>query len=451
MNRELPTENSNYQGSYPLSSNVLAASDRRHLWHPFTQQQEWCSTDPLIIVSGQGVMLRDNHGCDYIDGNSSIWTNIHGHSHPDIVKAIAHQAATLDHTSFLGTTHPMAIKLAERLVDLLPGSPLPRVFFSDNGSTAIEAALKMTLQYWQLVGQPERCQFAAFANGYHGDTAGAASLGGIGLFADRFAKMHFSTQHLTSIDDLESLPHPEKLAAVVIEPCIQGAAGMRLWPEGMLKKLRSFCDRTGTLLILDEVMTGFGRTGAMFACQREGITPDFLAVAKGITGGSLPLAATMVTEKIYSAFLGTYEEQKTFYYGHSYTANPIAAAAALASLEIFEQESVLEKLQKKIAHFTTCLHQLTSLPHVAEIRQCGFIAGIEVMLDPTKRIPFPWQEQTGAKICFTARKYGLLTRPVRDTLVLMPPLCISEEQISQAVEALGKAILTSKIVTKRLS
>ena len=433
MNYEPRTAN------YELSAE-LAASDQRHLWHPFTQQQEWCAVEPLIIVSGQGAILSDSHGREYIDGNSSIWTNIHGHAHPHLVEAIARQAATLDHTSFLGTTHPTAIKLAERLSSLFPGSPLPRVFFSDNGSTAIEAALKMALQYWQLIDQPERCRFAAFANGYHGDTVGAASLGGIGIFSDRFAKMHFPTECLTSIEDLELLPHPETLAAIVIEPCIQGAAGMRLWPEGMLKKLRAFCDRTGTLLILDEVMTGFGRTGTMFACQREGITPDFLAIAKGLTGGTLPLAATMVTEKIYSAFLGTYPEQKTFYYGHSYTAHPIGCAAGLASLEIFEQESVLEKLQKKIVHFTQSLHQLKSLPHVAEIRQCGFIAGIEVMLDPTKKIPFPWQDQTGAKICFAARKHGLLTRPVRDTLVLMPPLCVSEEQISQAVEALGKAI-----------
>src|SRR3990167_2624266 len=413
----------------------LSSADHRHLWHPFTQQQEWCATEPLIIVSGEGVILRDIHGQEYLDGNSSIWTNIHGHAHPHIVEAIARQAATLDHTSFLGTTHPKAIELAERLVSLFPREPLPRVFFSDNGSTAIEAALKITLQYWQLSGLSERNRFVAFTNGYHGDTAGAASLCGISLFAGRFAGMHFPVELVSNMAMLESFPHPETIAAIVIEPLIQGAAGMRLWPQGMLKELRSFCDRTGILLILDEVMTGFGRTGSMFACQREDVVPDLLALAKGITGGTLPLAATMATEKIYSAFLGTYEEQKTFYCGHSYTANPIGCAAALASLDVFEQESVLAKLPAKIDHFTNSLARLEELPCVAEIRQCGLIAGIKV-IHPQNQIPFPWQDQIGAKICNAARKHGLLTRPVRDTIVLMPPLCITEEQISQMVEAL---------------
>ena len=427
----------------PQDSTSLSAADRRYLWHPFTQQQEWCKTEPLIIVSGKGPFLYDLKDREYLDGNSSIWTNIHGHAHPHIVEAITRQAATLDHTSFLGTTHPGAIELAERLVALFPGAPLSRVFFSDNGSTAIEAALKMTVQYWQLIGHPERSRFVSFANGYHGDTSGAASLGGNNLFFNRFASVHFPVEQVDTVAALEALPLPETIAAIVLEPIIQGVAGMRPWPKSMLQELRSFCDRTGILLIFDEVMTGFGRTGTMFACQQENVTPDFLAMAKGLTGGTMPLAATMTTEKIYKAFLGTYAEQKTFYYGHSYTAHPIGCAAALASLEVFEQESVLEKLPAKISHFTTVLEKLKTLPHVAEIRQYGLIAGIDIAQD--SKIPFPWQDQMGTNICLAARKHGLLTRPIGDTIVLMPPLCMTEKQIAFAVNALSKAIRETNI------
>jgi adenosylmethionine-8-amino-7-oxononanoate aminotransferase len=417
----------------------LSSGDHRHLWHPFTQQQAWCAQEPLVIVSGKGAILTDSRGLDYLDGNSSIWTNIHGHAHPRIVEAVARQIATLDHTSFLGTTHPSAIELAARLVRLLPGTPLPRVFFSDNGSTAIESALKMVIQFWQLQGAPQRCRLASFSGAYHGDTAGASSLGGIGSFFDRFASIHFPSERFSSLEELESFHQPESLAAIVLEPLIQGSAGMRLWPAGMLNALRTFCDRNGTLLILDEVMTGFGRTGTMFACQREQVIPDILCLAKGLTGGVLPLAATLVTERIYNAFLGTPEEQKTFYYGHSYTANPPACAAALASLDLFEEETTLETLQPKITFLTKALQSLQTLPAVADIRQCGFIAGIEVH-DPLTRAPFPWHDLTGARICKAARKHGLLTRPILDTIVLMPPLCVTTDQIAHMVEALRESI-----------
>ena len=419
---------------------TLSNADHRHLWHPFTQQQSWCAKEPLIIVSGSGAELTDSRGRTYLDGNSSIWTNIHGHSHPKIVDAVARQIATLDHTSFLGTTHPKAIELAGRLVELLPGTPLPRVFFSDNGSTAVEAALKMSFQYWQLCGHSERTRFASFSGAYHGDTAGAASLGGISTFFDRFTGMHFPAESFANLEELESFAYPEQLAAVIIEPLIQGSAGMKLWPKGMLKSLRNFCDRAGILLIFDEVMTGFGRTGSMFACQQEQVTPDILCLAKGLTGGVLPLAATLVSEEIYNAFLGTPDEQKTFYYGHSYTANPPACAAAIASLELFEIERTLDSLQQNILHLTRALKSLENLKWVSEIRQCGFIAGIDVMCDPLTNTPFPWQELTGARICQVARHHGLLTRPILDTLVLMPPFCISTVQIDVAVEALFRSI-----------
>lgn len=418
----------------------LAAGDHRHLWHPFTQQRLWCADEPLVIVSGSGATLTDSRGRSYLDGNSSIWTNIHGHSHPRIIGAVSRQIATLDHTSFLGTTHPGAIELAERLVHLLPGSPLPRVFFSDNGSTAIEAALKMSLQSWQQRGHPERRVFASFYGAYHGDTAGAASLGGIATFFERFEGMHFPSRRFATLAELESFSRPEELAAIIIEPLIQGAAGMRVWPEGMLRALRGYCSRHGILLILDEVMTGFGRTGTMFACQQENVVPDILCLAKGISGGVLPLAATMVSEEIYESFLGKVEEQKTFYYGHSYTANPVACAAALANLDVFEEEKTLEKLRPKIARMTAQLDNLRHLPHVSEIRQRGFIAGIELMQDPSRKLPYPWQDLTGARVCTAARSHGLLTRPVLDTIVLMPPLCTTIEEIDRAVDAIGKSI-----------
>ena len=299
----------------------------------------------------------------------------------------------------------------------------------------------MAIQSWQQRGQPERHRFASFTNAYHGDTAGASSLGGIPLFFDRFDGMHFPAERFNNLSALESFPKPEQLAAVVIEPIIQGAAGMRLWPRGMLTELREFCDRAGTLLILDEVMTGFGRTGAMFACQIENVQPDILCLAKGITGGVLPLAATLVREEIYASFLGTVSEGKTFYYGHSYTANPIACAAALASLELFEEEKTLERLQSKIAHLKKSLEKVRTLQSVAEIRHCGFIVGIEVMRDVTNKIPFAQHEQTGARICQAARKYGLLTRPVADTIILMPPLCTTNEQIDTALDAICTAIV----------
>lgn len=419
----------------------LIGGDHRHLWHPFTQQKLWCAGDQPLIVSGSGAILTDSNGCNYIDGNSSIWTNIHGHCHPRIVSAVSRQMATLDHTSFLGTTHPTAIELARRLLHLLPRSPLTRVFFSDNGSTAIEAALKMTLQYWQLRGNTERRRFACFSNAYHGDTAGAASLGGISAFFDRFEGMHFPVERFTCMEELCAFAAPERLAAVIIEPLIQGAAGMRVWPAGMLRSLRDFCDSIGALLILDEVMTGFGRTGSMFACQREDVVPDLLCLAKGITGGVLPMAATLVRENIYDAFLGKVEEQKTFLYGHSYTANPPACAAALASLDLFDEEKTLEHLQPKIAHLARLLETLLAIPCVAEIRQCGFIAGIEVLKEKESITPFSLRDQIGTKICVAARKHGLLKRPIKDTVVLMPPLCITSVQLELAVDALGKAIL----------
>ena len=414
-----------------------AAADKAHAWHPFTQHADWCAPEhePLVLVEGEGALLRDSEGREYLDGNSSIWTNLHGHRHPRIDAAIRAQLDRVAHTSFLGFTHPLAAQLAGELVALWSADSLTRVFFSDDGSTAIEVALKMAAQFWQQTGQPQRTRFVAFSGAYHGDTMGASSLGGIPAFHGKFSAWQFPAEHVASMDELRLLD-AEKIAAVVIEPLIQGAAGMRLWPRGMLADLRAWCDAHGVLLILDEVMTGFGRTGTMFACEQEGVIPDFIALAKGLTGGYLPLAATLTTERVFSAFLGGPE--RTLYYGHSYTANQLGCAAALANLAIFREERVLEKLRGQIARFARLLDGLRALPQVVEVRQCGFIAGIELREESGE--PFPPERLVGPSVCLAARKHGLLTRPIRDVVALMPPYCTTDAQLAQAVEAVALAI-----------
>lgn len=413
------------------------ALDKAHLWHPFTQHRDWNAPEyePLVLVQGQGALLCDSEGREYLDGNSSIWTNLHGHRHPKIDAAIRAQLDRVAHTSFLGFTHPLAGELARELIVLWPTNTLTRVFFSDDGSTAIEVALKMAGQFWQQSGHSERTRFVAFTGAYHGDTMGASSLGGIGTFHGRFAAWQFPAEHVATMEDLHKLD-ATTIAAVVIEPLMQGAAGMRLWPQGMLADLRRWCDTHGVLLILDEVMTGFGRTGRMFACEHESVVPDFIALAKGLTGGYLPLAATLTTERVFNAFLGGPE--RTLYYGHSYTANQLGCSAALASLAIFREERVLDELAGKINLLARLLGELRQLRYVAEVRQCGFMAGVE--LRRTEQEPFPADQFIGAKVCLAARRHGLLTRPIRDTIVLMPPYCIDEAQIRRMVSALAEAI-----------
>lgn len=424
----------------PFDTDALVAADKRHTWHPFTQMRDWSAPEhePIVLVEGHGAMLRDSRGREYIDGNSSIWTNLHGHNHPRINAAIREQLERVAHVSFLGTANAPAARLAEKLCALFPRNNLPRVFFSDNGSTAIEAALKMAVQYWQLDGRPERNRFLAFDRAYHGDTAGASSVGGIAGFHGRFERMHFPVERIASLDDLAKVSSPDTIAAVVIEPLVQGAAGIRTWPAGMLRELSAWCDIHGILLVLDEVLTGFGRTGTMFACEQERVFPDFLCLAKGLTGGYLPLAATMTTERIFGKFLGRVEELKTFYYGHSYTANPLGCAAALASLDIFETENVLENLKPRIARMSGILSRLAEHPNVREVRQCGFIAGIEI--GPNKAAAYPWSELRGARACEAARRHGLLTRPILDTIVLMPPYCVTDSQLDRAEEAIRRGI-----------
>ena len=404
---------------------ALAELEKRHSWHPFTPMQAWTAEefDPVMIESGQGCVLRDQNGREYLDGNASIWTNIHGHNHP----VITEQLGKVSHTSFLGFSHAPAALLAKELVDLLPGGKMERVFFSDDGSTAIECAVRMALQFWRQNGRPERDTIVAFDRAYHGDTLGAASLGGIPTFKGSANQFGYRVVRIQSLDELRE-QSPERLAAVIIEPLIQGVANMRLWPKGMLRELNAWCGQEDVFLILDEVMTGFGRTGKMFACLHEDVVPDFLCLAKGLTGGYLPMAATLTTKRVFEGFHGP---ENTFFYGHSYTANQLGCAAALASLRIFRDEAVLEHLEAKIALLAELLAELRNTPGVLATRQIGLIAGIDV-------------ESSGAEVCLAARKQGLLTRPIQNTLVLMPPLCVTAEELRRMAEAIRFAVNESQ-------
>lgn len=415
-----------------------SAWDRQHCWHPFTQHAGWASEgEELILVRGEGPWLFDAEGRRYFDGNSSIWTNIHGHRHPRIDAALRTQLDEVAHTSFLGFGNPRAAELAKRLTAFFPSGSLERVFFSDDGSTAVEVAVKMAIQFRQQSGEPERVGFIAFENAYHGDTMGAASLGGVSFFFDRFRSFGFRATRVTSLADLRALPAEEvaRAAAIVLEPLIQGVNEMRPWPAGQLAEIRSWCDRHGVHLILDEVMTGFGRTGTMFACQQEKVIPDFLCLAKGLTGGYLPLAATLTTDRVFDAFLGGRE--RTLNYGHSYTANQLGCAAALASLRVFEEDRVLEKLPARVEALAQGLRAITH-SSVHEVRQCGLIAGLELRQESGKR--FSAGERMGERVCSAARAHGLLTRPIKDTIVMMPPLCSTETEIAEACAALGRAV-----------
>lgn len=407
--------------------------DARHCWHPFTDQRAWCGDEAerLVLVRGEGVWLWDSEERRYFDGNSSIWTNIHGHSHPLLNAALKRQLEQVAHTSYLGFANPRASELAARLCSFFPHDSLTRVFFSDDGSTAVECAVKMALQYRMQSGEAQRTRLVAFDQAYHGDTMGAASLGGVSLFFERFRKFGIPVTFVRDLEELRALDATD-IAAVIIEPLIQGVNQMHLWPEGMLRELRAWCDDTGVHLILDEVMTGFGRTGTMFACQQEAVVPDFLCLAKGLTGGYMPLAATMTTEAIYRTFEGP---ESVFYYGHSYTANPLGCAVALASLDVFARDQVLEQMPEKSALFSALLRQ--SFPTMP-LRICGLIAGIEIR--QVNGLPHPAAQRMGARACLAARTYGLLTRPIRDTLVLMPPLCSTEDELRFAIEALRQAV-----------
>jgi adenosylmethionine-8-amino-7-oxononanoate aminotransferase len=413
----------------------LVAADRAHLWHPFTQQRGWAEEDPVIVERAEGTDLIDVQGRRYIDGVSSLWCNVHGHAHPRIDAAVRAQLDSVSHSTMLGLSHRPAIELARRLVEIAPPG-LTRVFYSDSGSTATEIALKMAFQYWRQRGE-QRDRFVALGMAYHGDTVGSVSVGGIALFHSMYYPLLFDTLKAEPGDlaAMEALlrDHAGQVAAVIMEPLVQGAAGMLVHPEGYLRGVRELCDRYGVLLILDEVATGFGRTGRMFACEHEHVAPDLMCVAKGITGGYLPLAATLATERIYEGFLGEFEEFRTFFHGHTYTGNPLACAAALASLDVFREERTLETLQPKIDLLWSLLQPLAAHPAVREVRRVGFMVGIELEEQPlTARM--------GHRVTLEARRRGAIIRPLGDVVILMPPLAISADDLTRLVSITAAAI-----------
>lgn len=446
----------------PIDPETLRRWDIDHLWHPFTAQADWAKSEPLIIERGDGVELIDSDGNRYLDGVSSLWCNVHGHRHPTIDEAIRTQLDALAHSTLLGLTHPTAIELARKLVEIAPEG-LTRVFYSDNGATAVEVALKLAFQYWRQKAdpEPERSTFVALGGAYHGDTLGDVSLGGVDRFHLMFKPLLFPVLRapipfcyrcplglerpecgiacLEEVDRLLSA-HPGTIAGVVVEPIVQGAAGIVVHPEGYLKGLREITKRHGTLLIADEVAVGFGRTGAMFASELEGVTPDVLCLAKGITGGYLPLAATLTTEDVFSAFDATAADGKTFQHGHTYGGNPLGAAAALATLRVFEEERTLEGLGPKIDLLARRLAEAKSLSHVGDVRQKGLMAGIELVLDRDSKLEYPWHRQVGPRVCRNARELGLLIRPLGDVIVVMPPLSISEEQLNRMMDVILRSI-----------
>ncbi|MGC3976171.1 MAG: adenosylmethionine--8-amino-7-oxononanoate transaminase [Nitrospira sp.] len=446
----------------PSTRQPLAAWDHAYLWHPFTQMQEWEQEMPLIIEKGKGSYLIDTEGRKYLDGTASIWVNLHGHRHPRLDRALTAQLRQIAHSTFLGLTNPPAIRLARELIRLAPKG-LRRVFYSDNGSTAVEVALKMAVQYWQQV-QPSagpKQSFAHLRMAYHGDTIGAVSVGNIELFHARFKPLLFPTHQveppycyrcplgrtypscdIACIDPLERLlkTRHRKLAGVIVEPLVQAAAGMMVAPPGYLARVRELCTKYNVLLIVDEVATGFGRTGKMFACQHEGVTPDLMAISKGMTGGYMPLAATLTTDAVYKAFLGRYDEWKTFFHGHSYTGNPLGCALALANLEIFRREQTLAQVRKKSRLLSRLLKPLSELPHVGDIRQCGFMVGIELVQDRHTKSPYPLERRIGHRVAQACRLRGLLLRPLGNVMALVPPLSISPRELSTMVAILHSAI-----------
>jgi len=440
----------------------LQEEDRRYLWHPFTQQRDWVKTDPLIIERGDGVYLEDTEGRRYLDGVSSIWVNLHGHRKQALDRALLAQIKRIAHATMLGLSNVPAIELAKRLVALAPPG-LTRVFYSDNGSTAVEVALKMAFEYWQRQngGFWEKTKFLHLGEAYHGDTLGAVSVGGIPLFHERFKPLLFPAYEahapycyrcplrltfpeckLSCADSVEQIlkQHHEEIAALIVEPMLLAAGGMITMPQGYLTRLRKLCTRYQILMIADEVTTGFGRTGRMFACEHEGVKPDLMAISKGLTGGYLPLAATLTTERIYRAFLGRYEEFKTFFHGHSYTGNPLGCAVALANLEVLRKERTLFRLQPKIAALQLLLKPLWGDPHVGDIRQLGLIAGIELVRDLATKEPYPLAARVGMRVAEEARRLGLLIRPLGNVIVLMPPLSTTMRELKQMVGIVAKAI-----------
>jgi adenosylmethionine---8-amino-7-oxononanoate aminotransferase len=444
------------------NNNILEAKDKKYTWHPFTQMQEWAKEEILIIDSGDGPFLRDVSGAVYIDGVASLWTNVHGHRKKELDEALIEQVGKISHSTFLGLSHVPAIELAEKLVSLLP-TGLRRIFYADSGSEAMEVAIKVAYQYHcqKKNPEPQRKKFVHLDFSYHGDTLGSVSIGGIDLFHKVYKPLIFDTLRIPapycyrcpydldrqecSSECTEALSellahNADEIAAVIVEPCMQGAAGMIDQPRGFLARIRELTEQYSVLLICDEVATGFGRTGALFACERENVVPDIMALGKGITGGYLPLSATAFKEEIFEAFLGEHTESKSFFHGHTYTANQLAARVACANIELFEKEDIINSLQPKIKHLSQRLAAVREYAHVGDIRQVGFMVGIELVADKKTKEAYPPQLQIGQKVIQQARKNGAIIRPLGDVIVLMPPLSIPLDVLDRLIDITAAAI-----------
>lgn len=438
----------------------LRAADQKFLWHPFTQMQVWGDEDAPIIERGEGCWLIDDRGQRYLDGVSSLWVTVHGHRKQALDDAIRAQLEKIAHSTLLGLASVPSIELAEQLIARAPRG-LARVFYSDSGSTSVEIALKMAFQFWKQSGRPEKKRFLALGEGYHGDTIGSVSVGGVDLFHEIFRPMLFEVLRAPTTycyrcplqksqpgcgsacaGEIERLiaEHAHELAAVVVEPLIQGAAGMITQPKGYLKRVEQACRKHDVLLIVDEVATGFGRTGTLFACEQEDVAPDLMCVAKGITGGYLPLAATLTTERIFAAFNGPFESKRTFFHGHTYTGNPLACAAALANLELFDREQTLEHVRALEPALEAGLAKIAELPHVGEIRRRGLMVGIELVKDRATREEYPYAARMGHQVILEARKRGVIIRPLGNVVVLIPPLAISRDELGFLLETVRASI-----------
>jgi adenosylmethionine-8-amino-7-oxononanoate transaminase len=428
--------------------------------------KDWIDERPVIIAEGRDCFLKDIYGNWYLDGVSSIWVNIHGHTKKEIDEAVREQLDRIAHSTMLGLSNIPAIRLAKRIIDLvvhsLGESGLSRVFYSDNGSTAVEVALKMAFQYWVHKGRRGRDSFLSLHHAYHGDTIGAVSVGGIDLFHSIFKPLLFRTYKAPSpycyrcelglsytgcrfgcLDRMEEIlrEHRERIAAVIVEPLVQAAGGMIVAPPGYLRGVRRLCTRYDVLMIADEVATGFGRTGTMFACEHEVVAPDLLCLSKGLTGGYLPLAVTVASEEIFNAFLGEYGEFKTFFHGHSYTGNPLGCAAALACIDIFEREDTLANMVPKIETIESYLRDLTILDHVGDARNKGMMAGIELVRNKASKEPYPLEEKIGWKVASHAREKGVFIRPLGNVVVIMPPLQISTVDLEQLLKVVRESMV----------
>lgn len=424
---------------------ALAEWDINHVWHPFTQHDEWEQSEPLIIEGAEGVELIDVHGKRYLDGVSSLWTNVHGHRVSALDEAVRQQLERVAHSTMLGLGNVPSIELARKLSEMTPGD-LNRTFYSDSGSTATEVGIKIAFQYQQQIGNTDRTRFAAFAQAYHGDTIGSVSVGGIDLFHEIYRPLLFDAVHLpvpdradpkdeeACLDEIANLlaAHSAELAGLIFEPLVQGAAGMRMHSPDFLRQVLTMCREAGIVLIADEVATGFGRTGTMFAMEQVGVVPDILCLAKGLSGGYLPLAATVATDAIFDAFRGPYGQYRTFFHGHTYTGNPLACAAALANLELFENNDVIAGLPPKIAALEQALATLPD-EYVAERRQRGLMAAALVRNEDEDL-------RRGHRVCIAAREHGAIVRNLGDALIFMPALAMEPDDIRRLGEAVGRAM-----------